>query len=143
MLLVLALLFFNWRTTLTVTVAIALSFVVAALVLHLFDTTFNAVVLAGLVIAVGAVVYDAVSNVETITRRQRRKGADDRFELRRGERRARGVARDRPNRLVGNHHLRAGTPADLPHGRIVGRLVLPAAGRRMPDWRCWRRSSSP
>ena len=63
MILGLALLFFNWRARSVSLVAIALSFVVAALVLHLFDTTFNAVVLAGLVIALAP---------SSTTRQQRR-----------------------------------------------------------------------
>ena len=75
MLLALAALFFEWRTALTAVVAIALSFVVAALVLHLFGTTFNAVVFAGLVMALGAVAHDAVVSVENIAHR-RHEGGD-------------------------------------------------------------------
>lgn len=76
MLLILAALLFNWRTVLTAVIAIAASFVVAALVLHLAGTTFNAVVFAGLVMAIGAVVHDAVGNVETLTRHQPGEGQE-------------------------------------------------------------------
>ena len=50
--------------------------------------------------ALGAVVHDAVINVENIDA-SARVGADDAAERRRGERRARGVARDRPHRRCG------------------------------------------
>ena len=67
------LLFFNWRTALTALVAIAMSFTVAAFVLYRFGQTFNVVVLAGLVMALAAVVFDAVDNVANIARGNRTK----------------------------------------------------------------------
>jgi Cu/Ag efflux pump CusA len=65
LLLGLLLLLFSWRRALTAAVAIAVSFVAAALVLHLFDQTFTAVVFAGLLMALAAIVDDAIAHVET------------------------------------------------------------------------------
>jgi len=69
-LVVLALLFFDWRAALTASVAVSLALVTAALVLHLFGETFNLVVSAGLLIALAAVVHDAVFGVDNIVRRR-------------------------------------------------------------------------
>ena len=52
-------------------VAIPLSLVTAVLVLYLQGATMNTMVLAGLVIALGAVVDDAIIDVENIVRRIR------------------------------------------------------------------------
>ena len=62
---------FQWRTAVISLVAIPLSLVAAALVLHLRGETTNTMVLAGLVIAVGVVVDDAIIDVENIVRRLR------------------------------------------------------------------------
>ena len=62
---------FQWRTALISLLAIPLSLVAAALVLHLRGETTNTMVLAGLVIAVGVVVDDAIIDVENIVRRLR------------------------------------------------------------------------
>jgi Cu/Ag efflux pump CusA len=62
-------LFFDWRTAVCGVVAVVLSFVVAALVLHLLDQTFNAVVFAGLAVAIGVVVHDAVFHVDNVAGR--------------------------------------------------------------------------
>ncbi|MEA2704686.1 MAG: hypothetical protein QOD63_2631 [Actinomycetota bacterium] len=67
----LALVFFDWRTALAAVVGVALSFLTAALVLDMFGRTFDLVVLAGLLTALGAVVYDAVSSVDTLARARR------------------------------------------------------------------------
>ena len=75
MLLVLALLFFDWRPTLIATVGIV-SVGVGALVLHLFGTTFNTVVVAGLVVA-RAAVHDALSSVDAVGRRRRGEADED------------------------------------------------------------------
>ncbi len=69
--LVLAAFFFKWRTALISVVVIPLSLVTAALVLYLRGTTFNAMVLAGLVIALGVIIDDAIIDVEHIARRLR------------------------------------------------------------------------
>ena len=62
---------FDWRTALISLSAIPLSLMAAALVLHFRGGTINTMVLAGLVIAVGEVVDDAIIDVENIMRRLR------------------------------------------------------------------------
>ena len=62
---------FQWRTALISLLAIPLSLMAAALVLHRRGETTNTMVLAGLVIAVGVVVDDAIIDVENIVRRLR------------------------------------------------------------------------
>lgn len=68
---VLAAFLFEWRTTLISLIAIPLSLVVAGLVLSQFGVTVNTMILAGLVIAIGGVVDDAIIDVENILRRLR------------------------------------------------------------------------
>jgi CzcA family heavy metal efflux pump len=62
---------FEWRTALISLVAIPLSLMAAGLVLYLWGATINTMVLAGMVIAVGGVVDDAIIDVENIVRRLR------------------------------------------------------------------------
>ncbi len=62
---------FDWRTAVISLVAIPLSLVAAALVIHYMGFTINTMVLAGLVIAMGEVVDDAIIDVENIVRRLR------------------------------------------------------------------------
>ncbi len=62
---------FDWRTALISLVAIPLSILSAAIVLYLRGGTINVMTLAGLVIAVGMVVDDAIIDVENIARRLR------------------------------------------------------------------------
>jgi CzcA family heavy metal efflux pump len=62
---------FNWRTAVISMLAIPLSLCGAALVLYYWGGTINTMVLAGLVIAVGEVVDDAIIDVENIVRRLR------------------------------------------------------------------------
>ncbi|MHA7223866.1 efflux RND transporter permease subunit [Arthrobacter sp. RHLT1-20] len=69
--LVLSVFLFQWRTALVSVMAIPLSLVAAALVLYWTGGTVNTMVLAGLVIAVGVVVDDAIIDVENIVRRLR------------------------------------------------------------------------
>jgi CzcA family heavy metal efflux pump len=82
LLLVLVLLAFHshWRVALISLVAIPLSLVAAGLVLYLRGTTINTMVLAGIVMAVGIVVDDAILDVENIMRRlrQHRRESSDR-----------------------------------------------------------------
>ena len=70
---------FEWRTALVSLVTIPLSLTAAGLVLYLRGATINTMVLAGLVIAVGVIVDDAVIGVENILRRlrqHRREGSE-------------------------------------------------------------------
>ncbi len=62
---------FEWRTALISLLAIPLSLVAALLVLHYWGATINTMVLAGLVLALGEVVDDAIIDVENIVRRLR------------------------------------------------------------------------
>jgi CzcA family heavy metal efflux pump len=62
---------FEWRTALISCTAIPLSLMTAMMVLYFRGTTINTMVLAGLVIALGAVVDDAIVDVENIVRRLR------------------------------------------------------------------------
>ena len=62
---------FDWRTALISLTAIPLSLLAAALVLYYWRGTINTMVLAGLVIALGEVVDDAIIDVENILRRLR------------------------------------------------------------------------
>jgi CzcA family heavy metal efflux pump len=62
---------FDWRTAFISLVAIPLSLLAAILVLDLRGSTINVMVLAGLVVAIGVVVDDAIIDVENIVRRLR------------------------------------------------------------------------
>jgi CzcA family heavy metal efflux pump len=62
---------FEWRTAFISLVAIPLSLVAAGIVLSLRGETINTMILAGLVIAVGVVVDDAIIDIENIWRRLR------------------------------------------------------------------------
>jgi CzcA family heavy metal efflux pump len=67
----LCLLFLDWRAALISLAAIGLSVVAAALVLQLRGGTVNIVVLAGLVLALGVIADDAVVEVDHLRRRLR------------------------------------------------------------------------
>src|SRR5262245_17063838 len=60
---------FDWRTAVISLTAIPLSLIAAGLVLHYRGGTLNTMVIAGLVIALGEVVDDAIIDVENILRR--------------------------------------------------------------------------
>jgi CzcA family heavy metal efflux pump len=62
---------FSWRSALISVIAIPLSLLAAMLVLDHRGATINTMVLAGLVIAVGVVVDDAIIDIENIVRRLR------------------------------------------------------------------------
>jgi len=68
---VLVLFLFEWRTALISVLAIPLSLMTAVLVLYYRGVSINTMVLAGLVIALGEVVDDAIIDVENILRRLR------------------------------------------------------------------------
>lgn len=68
---VLVLFLFDWRSALISATAIPLSLMAASVVLYWRGATINTMVLAGLVIALGEVVDDAIIDVENIVRRLR------------------------------------------------------------------------
>lgn len=70
---VLLVLHWNWRAALISIVAIPLPLVAAVLVLYFRGDTMNTMVLAGLVMALGVVVDDAIVDVENIMRRLRQR----------------------------------------------------------------------
>ncbi len=67
---------YDWRTALISLTAIPLSLVSAGVVLRGMGVTINTMVLAGLVIAMGEVVDDAIIDVENIVRRLRQNRAE-------------------------------------------------------------------
>lgn len=68
---ILAAFLFEWRTALISLLAIPLSLIAAMAVLHWWGSTINTMILAGLVLALGEVVDDAIIDVENIVRRLR------------------------------------------------------------------------
>ncbi|MCJ7582347.1 MAG: efflux RND transporter permease subunit, partial [Candidatus Aminicenantes bacterium] len=68
---VLALFLNDWRTALISSLAIPTSLIIAALILNYRGGTINTMVLAGLIIALGELVDDAIIDVENIMRRLR------------------------------------------------------------------------
>ena len=75
---ILAAFLFEWRTAMISLIAIPLSLVAAIVFLDLYGTTINVMLLAGLVVAVGVVVDDAIIDVENVTRRLREHRAQGR-----------------------------------------------------------------
>ena len=82
---ILALFLFEWRVALISLLTIPLSLMATLLVLYWRGATINTMTLAGLVIALGAVVDDAIIDVENIVRRLRQ------HRLRRAASRSTGV----------------------------------------------------
>ena len=64
----------DWRTAFVSATAIPVSLLSAVVMLHFWGATLNTMVLAGLVIAIGEVVDDAIVDVENIVRRLRLNG---------------------------------------------------------------------
>jgi CzcA family heavy metal efflux pump len=62
---------YEWRAALISCTAIPLSLISALIVFYLSGVTINTMILAGFVIALGAVVDDAIVDIENITRRLR------------------------------------------------------------------------
>jgi CzcA family heavy metal efflux pump len=62
---------FNWRPALVSITAVLLSAITAATVLYLSGTTLNMVIIAGLMIAIGAIIDNATVDVENLMRRLR------------------------------------------------------------------------
>jgi CzcA family heavy metal efflux pump len=71
MIIMLAAFLFEWRTALISVTAIPLSLIGAGLVLAWQGVTINTMVLAGLVIALGDIVDDAIIDIENVVRRLR------------------------------------------------------------------------
>src|SRR5688572_12574667 len=69
--LILAAFLFEWRTAFISLIAIPLSLLAAVLVLVSRSATINVMMLAGLIVAIGVVVDDAIIDVENIMRRLR------------------------------------------------------------------------
>jgi len=67
---------FEWRTALISVISIPLSLVAAGLVLYVRGQTVNVMVLAGLVIALGVVVDDAIIGIENTWRRLRQNAVE-------------------------------------------------------------------
>ena len=67
---------FAWRTALIAVVAMATSMLTAVLVLTWTHTTFNAMIVAGLILALVVVIDDAVGDVENVARRMRTRRAE-------------------------------------------------------------------
>ena len=68
---------FEWRAALVCFAAFAVSITVAALVLLVAESTFNGLVFAGLAVAIGVIVDDAVTSVQNVRRRRAEAGAVD------------------------------------------------------------------
>ena len=66
----------SWRVALISVAAVVTSLVTASWVLSLWGTTFNAMVLLGLAVAVGALIDDAVCDPQQYWRRLRERGPD-------------------------------------------------------------------
>jgi CzcA family heavy metal efflux pump len=71
MIFVLGAFLFEWRTALISSVTIPISLVAAGLVLRATGATINTMILAGFVIALGAIIDDAIVDIENIVRRLR------------------------------------------------------------------------
>ena len=69
-------LLFDWRSSLIAAVAIVVSVAAALVVLYLRGTTFNVMIAAGLLLALGAVVGDAMADVERFVRRSKQATPD-------------------------------------------------------------------
>src|SRR5215216_4030363 len=74
---IIAVFLIEWRTAFISLVAIPLSLIAAILVLDLSHRSINVMVLAGLVVAIGVVVDDAIIDVENIVRRLRQARAEN------------------------------------------------------------------
>src|ERR687893_680433 len=74
--LILAAFLFEWRTSFISLIAIPLSLLAAVLVLQAFGAVINVMILAGLVVALGVVVDDAIIDVENVVRRLRQERSE-------------------------------------------------------------------
>jgi CzcA family heavy metal efflux pump len=76
MVLMLCLFLYSWRTAVISVVAIPLSLIAAGLVLDWRGATINTMILAGMVIALGDIVDDAIIDIENVVRRLRQHRAE-------------------------------------------------------------------
>jgi Cu/Ag efflux pump CusA len=67
---------FQWRTALISLVVILISLVAAGLVVYFTRSTFNVMVLAGIVVALAIVIDDAIVDVDNVARRLRQRGEE-------------------------------------------------------------------
>jgi Cu/Ag efflux pump CusA len=74
--LLLALAFYHWRAALVATAPVVVSLVAAAVVLDLRGTTFNTMTVAGLALALGVIIDDALAGTERVVRAVREEGSD-------------------------------------------------------------------
>ena len=131
-------LLYNWRSALISIVSIALSLLAAVLALKLTGATLNTMILAGLVLALGVVIDDAVVDVEKLMRRLRAREA--------GGRSTASVVLQATLEFAPRRDLREPDRdprggADLLHGRRV-RAHSSSRWRARTCSRCWRRWSS-
>jgi CzcA family heavy metal efflux pump len=68
---------FSWRTALINTVAVLTSIIAAGTVLYVRGVTINMIIIAGLMIALGVIIDDAIVDMENIVRRLRRAREED------------------------------------------------------------------
>jgi CzcA family heavy metal efflux pump len=76
-LLILGAFFFEWRTVFVSLITIPLALVAAAYVLYLRGTSFNIMILAGLIAALGLIIDDTIIHVENVSRRLRQNRKED------------------------------------------------------------------
>ncbi len=74
LILLLALAFYHWRAALVAATTVLVSLVAAALVLDLRGTTFNTMTVAGLALALGVIIDDALAGTERVVRAVRQGG---------------------------------------------------------------------
>jgi CzcA family heavy metal efflux pump len=67
---------FNWRTALISTVTVLMSVIAAGTVLYISGVTMNMMIIAGLMIGVGAIIDNAIVDMENILRRLRQARAE-------------------------------------------------------------------
>ena len=60
---------YHWRLALISTLAVALSACAAGTVLYLYGMSLNMMLIAGLVVALGAIIDDAIIDVQNVARR--------------------------------------------------------------------------
>ena len=119
----------NLRAAAITLTAMPLSLAAAILVLRAFGATINTMTLGGMAIAIGALVDDAIIDVENVVRRLRENPAkpESGSAAGAGSRARRDAGDPDLDRLCHDHH-RAGVPADLRSVRRR-RAADDAAGR--------------